>query len=513
MENSGSMFDEFAFLEDCGITKENSLYDWCLQNGDKGQLLLEEWNKEKNITCYEMKKSPKEFHCGTNESVWWKCKICQNEWKASIYSRVKLGYGCRKCSYEKSKKGLIETCLKSGRSLLNWCEQNPEIGDLIKEEWNYQKNIDETGKIINLCDITAKSNRKKYWWTCKVCGNDFQMSVAQRTINKQGCPTCGKKRGGKKNRQNAMKNGNDLLTWCNSHGDFGSTLANEWDSEKNMRVHGVNIDEISQKSSLEANWICSRCGQSYTKKVYARVALGVGCPACCRIGTSFPEQVIRRSMLQVFNDTLSRTRLFDNIEYDIYIPSENVVIEYNGSYWHRGKEERDKMKRDLCLQHEMRFISINADVGSIDMKFEGDKISYNISTSNHKEQLNKIVDYILNMLGHSIKEIDFEKSIDDAYGQMLGYIDDNFTKYEPRLVMEWDRELNKNIDPEYFSKGSHQIVRWRCKKCRFVFENSINSRIRQKSGCTRCGYNIFDDKIHPHACKQRKIICYGLNNL
>lgn len=100
-----------------------------------------------------------------------------------------------------------------------------------------------------------------------------------------------------------------------------------------------------------------------------------------------------------------------------------------------------------------------------------------------------------------------------SYGQMLGPIDDNFTKYEPNLVQEWDRERNLGIEPEYFSTGSHQRVKWKCKNCNHVFENSINSRIRFHSGCPYCGYNIFDDKIHIPAIKRPKIISFGQNNL
>lgn len=100
-----------------------------------------------------------------------------------------------------------------------------------------------------------------------------------------------------------------------------------------------------------------------------------------------------------------------------------------------------------------------------------------------------------------------------SYGQMLGPIDDNFTKYEPNLVQEWDRERNLGIEPEYFSTGSHQRVKWKFKNCNHVFENSINSRIRFHSGCPYCGYNIFDDKIHIPAIKRPKIISFGQNNL
>ena len=397
-------------------------------------------------------------------------------------------------------------------SLDSWCNNNGERGMLIAKEWDRNMNINPIGFPIELSEVSATKNRRKYWWKCSECGNEYQMTPWCRTQLGEGCALCSKKKGGKKNRENASANGNDLFTWCNNHGEFGSTLAKEWDSEKNRELHGISINEISQKSSLEASWICSRCGHQYTKKVYTRVALGIGCPACNRIGTSFPEQVIYRSMLQVFPDTLSRKKLFDNIEYDIYIPSEKVAIEYNGSYWHERKETRDKMKKDLCLQHGIRFLRINADNGCINMKFAGDEISYNISSSNHKGQLKVIVEYILKRLGHGIEEIDFEKAVDESYGQMLGRIEDNFTRYEPRLVLEWDKKLNKGIEPEFFSVGSHQRINWRCRRCGYVFENSINSRIRFKSGCARCGYNIFDDKIH----RKRGIkhtIEFGLHNL
>lgn len=395
-------------------------------------------------------------------------------------------------------------------SLQNWCVTHGERGKLLMQEWNIDKNISPIDLPIVMDEVFAKTT-KKFWWKCSECGHEFQMSVAMRTTRDENCPKCRNKKIAKTNRKNAAANGNDLFNWCKNHGEFGSTLLKEWDYQKNLELHEVTIDEISQKSSLDAEWVCSRCGHHYTKKIYTRVALGIGCPSCNRIGTSFPEQVIYRSMLQVFPDTISRSKLFDNIEYDIYIPSEKVAIEYNGSYWHKGKDARDKMKKDLCLQHGIRFMRINADNGKIDMTFNGDEICYNISSTQHKQQLKEIVAYILERLGHGIEEINFEKSADESYGRMLGRIEDNFTKYEPRLVLEWDKELNKGIEPEFFSTGSHQRVKWKCRRCGYIFENSINSRIRFQSGCGQCGYNIFDDKLHKR--NKKKVVYFGINSL
>jgi DNA-directed RNA polymerase subunit RPC12/RpoP len=339
------------------------------------------------------------------------------------------------------------------------------------------------------------------------------MLIAQRTLMGQGCPKCGNKNKGVSNRKNGAQNGNDLLSFCKGNEDFGSTLTREWDEQKNMEVYGLGMSDVAKKSSLEAFWTCGRCGYKYQKSVYKRVALGLGCPTCNRIGTSFPEQVICRSLRQAFPDTVSRTKLFGNVEYDIYIPSKETAIEYGSSYWHKGKEEKDQRKADLCEQHGVQFISVYAKNGVEDMEFDGNKIYYNISTTKHNQQLRQIVDYILKKLGSKIDDVGFDKAVNESYGQMLGVIDDNFTKHAPELVEEWDRELNKGIEPDFFTSGSHQRVKWKCAKCGNIFESSINSRIRFQSGCSKCGYNIFDNKVHKSAIKHKKYITFGMNNL
>jgi very-short-patch-repair endonuclease/DNA-directed RNA polymerase subunit RPC12/RpoP len=399
------------------------------------------------------------------------------------------------------------------RSLLHWCRTHGERGKLLIREWDAEKNINEFGMPVLMQEVYAATTGKKYWWTCSECGEDFLMCADCRTRQNQGCPRCGNKNKGSTNRKNAAQNGNDLLSFCRNNGVFGSTLTKEWDEQKNLEVHGLSMRDVAKKSSLEAFWICGRCGYRYQKSVYKRVALGLGCPACNRIGTSFPEQVICRSLRQVFPDTVSRAKLFGNIEFDIYVPSKKLAIEYGGSYWHKGKEEKDQRKADLCEQHGVQFISVAANNGAEEMEFDGNKISYNISTTKHNQQLYQIVDYILGKMDHTIDDVDFEKAVNDSYGQMLGEIEDNFTKYEPELVAEWDRELNKGIEPEFFTAGSDQRVKWKCAKCGNIFENSIHSRIRFRSGCKKCGYNVFDNKIHKRTNKQNNIIWFGVNNL
>ena len=59
--------------------------------------ICEEWNYMKN------KKKPEEYLPSSHEKVWWKCKKCDCEWKASIHNR-KRGRGCPQCNESKGEK-------------------------------------------------------------------------------------------------------------------------------------------------------------------------------------------------------------------------------------------------------------------------------------------------------------------------------------------------------------------------------------------------------------------------
>lgn len=63
--------------------------------------ICEEWNYMKN------KKKPEEYLPSSHEKVWWKCKKCDCEWKASINNRKK-GRGCPQCNESKGEKKIRE---------------------------------------------------------------------------------------------------------------------------------------------------------------------------------------------------------------------------------------------------------------------------------------------------------------------------------------------------------------------------------------------------------------------
>ena len=52
----------------------------------------------------------------SNEIVWWKCKVCETEYRKSISDRAK-GIGCRKCSYKLRGQKISERAKKKVRNV------------------------------------------------------------------------------------------------------------------------------------------------------------------------------------------------------------------------------------------------------------------------------------------------------------------------------------------------------------------------------------------------------------
>lgn len=382
--------------------------------------------------------------------------------------------------------------------LYTWCVKNGERGKLLLEEWNQEKNYNEHGMPVVPQEI-ANGSHKKCWWKCKKCGNDFAMMVASRTLSNQGCPKCGKKRGGIKNHNNALKNGNDLYSWCKQKGAYGKQLLKEWDYRRNMDLLGIGMQDVSNGSGKKVYWICSYCGKQFESTISHRTLCKSGCSYCNSKGTSFPEQLIYMALKQIYPDAISRGKAFGKIEYDICIPCEKLCIEYGGEIWHKDKVERDNYKRQLCDEYGVRFIQIWECIKDKVWEFSEKEIKYTVAHTKNEDQLYKIIEYIVTLLGHQMCEIDFQKAIDDAHMAIHNRPENSVAEKYPELLKEWDESLNKGLQLDKFTSGSNQRIKWKCSKCGFIWDVSIKSRTVHKTGCKCCGYNVFDDKIHVYS--------------
>jgi hypothetical protein len=67
--------------------------------------LCGEWDYNKN------KKKPEEYTPGSNQKVWWKCRECRHEWKATIHNRSN-GRNCPECNLSKGELRIKDILIK-----------------------------------------------------------------------------------------------------------------------------------------------------------------------------------------------------------------------------------------------------------------------------------------------------------------------------------------------------------------------------------------------------------------
>ena len=192
--------------------------------------------------------------------------------------------------------------------------------------------------------------------------------------------------------------GYSLKDWCRLKENrlTKGYILEEWDVLKNIKEFGLTPGKITYASSKEVWWKCPDCGASYLKKVSSRTINNGRCSECSTAGTSFPEQLIYESLKILYPDTENRYKGF-GFEVDIYIPSINLAIEYNGSYFHKGREEKDRQKREYCESHGLKLIVVRDDGDFIYpmMNDKGDEITVKGKNSIVEKQTFAIVGLIL----------------------------------------------------------------------------------------------------------------------
>jgi len=116
---------------------------------------------------------------------------------------------------------------------------------------------------------------------------------------------------------------------------------------------------------------CSKNHQ-YNTATYGSFYMGNRCPMCNRIKLSSKgEKEVFNVVKQITNEIIienDRTQILNpltgrNLELDIWIPSLNKAIEYNGTYWHSlpDKKQNDKEKIKQCKEKGIDLLIITDD--------------------------------------------------------------------------------------------------------------------------------------------------------
>ena len=405
-----------------------------------------EWNYDKNEGLL-----PSDVMAGSNKKVWWKCRKCGNEWQAIVSSRS-VGRGCPKCGAESSRYNRLKAfAAKNGLT--------DNYPDLMKE-WDYIKNKD-----VDLSLIFSASN-KKVWWICPK-GHSYYTRIVSRTQHDVGCPYC--------HNQKVIKGENDLDT-------INPSLAKEWDYEKNYPLTPRDVFAHTPKKYW---WKCDICGNSWQASVNNRSNYR-GCPNCSLAGTSFIEQALFYFIKKYFYDAKSRHKV-RGVEYDIFIPSRRIAIEYDGSYYHsiRNSEIRERKKDLFSKQNNITLIRLREE--PLPNTYAALNMSVNCKSWGGLE---KTIKKLLSLLGvRPVLHVSIKENYVSIITSKKQLIKENSiaTLYE-QLVEEWDYEKNKPLLPEYFTRGSDVIVWWKCKTCGHEWKTAISNRTNG-TNCPACAKN------------------------
>ena len=415
--------------------------------------LMAEWDKEKNdvLGLY-----PDKLTCGSSKKVWWRCKRCGHSWDAKPLSRNR-GSGCPVCSRTKAKEQSQNTKL----SYNALAENRPDLLD----EWDYELNGD-----LSPFQVTVSSGQK-VWWRCKQCNQEWQATVGHRSMG-EGCPVCA---------------GQKLVSGINDLATVNPKLAAEWDYENNA----LTPQQVSARNNIKAAWICSVCGHHWKALVSTRNS-GTGCPQCQRnFHTSLPEQIVYFYVKQLFPEAINgyvfkykgKPR-----SVDIYIPSLNLAIEYDGSRWHQNVE-RDLKKTKILDEKGIQLVRIrerdcpvlNDSSYCIPVDYEPSSYAY-LNTG-----ILAVIEYInLRYAMSVVASIDIES---DFYQILSAFESDKREKslavVNPILANEWDYDKNGSVTPKQVIATSDKKFWWLCSECGYSWKSMVSAR-HYGHGCPRC---------------------------
>ena len=394
---------------------------------------------------------PELLSYGSNKKVWWQCEVAvDHTWEASVDKRTISGRGCPFCGPSPMRAS----------SANNLAKRFPEIA----KYWHPKRNGGLTPEEV------LGSSYKVYWWLCDK-GHHFSQKVYKVTSKPWSCPYCSGKRIGQ---------GNSLA-------DRFPKIAAEWDREKNG---DITPDMVASKTNKKF-WFTCPLNHTYRTSVSYRTNKGSGCPNCTS-QSSQQELRIYSEINWIFCDSLHRHKI-QNTEFDVYIPSQNLAVEYDGSYWHRDSEDKDMRKNEFCAENGIKLIRVRE--APLTKILNQDVIVPIRGIS--KTNLNEVVRSLAGMLSdskfcsnrlneyltgkHFLNEPLFDEF--KSY-KSLPHPSQSLASVNPDIAKLWDYERNHPLTPKHFTDGSGRTVYWVCNRGH-SYKKKINDK-KNSDGCPIC---------------------------
>ena len=245
------------------------------------------------------------------------CKKHNTLFKQSIYHHSK-GEGCPICANESMK-------------------QTKSLGT----EGFIERSREVHGDKYDYSNVSYVNNSTKVEIKCNTCGTIFQQ-LPSKHLEGQGCPECARRR------------------------TITTAMAFDTFRELASRIHQSKYDYDKDSYTNSKGKVTITCPVHGVFEQEAESHLqGHGCPKCAREDSKNEKEI--SDFISQFVEVRRNVRdiLPSGRELDIYIPSRNLAIEYNGLIWHSelfGKTKTyHKSKMDECNSLGIRLITIFED--------------------------------------------------------------------------------------------------------------------------------------------------------
>jgi len=398
-------------------------------------------------------KKASEITPSSDQKVWWKCEN-NHSYASRVANRTQLGTGCKFCGAEAGPRAASEG--------YNLQIVHPKLA----EQWHPTKNGKKTPTSV------GPGHKSKVWWLCHE-GHPFEAKVNSRSRepNGIGCPYCLGRQVGY---------GNDLKTKY-------PRLAKEWDQEKN---HPLRPDEVTYASGLKVWWKCKK-DHSWDAVIASRSVGDRGC-RFCTAQSSRGEIRLLAELQQFFDGVVSRKKIA-GAEADIVIGELNLIIEYDGSYFHADKNQKDLNKNIVFNNNGFSIIRVREKplkkIGHLDVIVDDQLYS-------SKSEVNLLFEAILSSnidrLNATHKEeikayIALPNFVNgELYDLYMSYFPSPFPEnslevLHPDVAAEWHPVKNSPLTPRNFTTKSSTEVWWQCQEGH-EWKRKISNRTPSKSG-------------------------------
>lgn len=251
----------------------------------------------------------------SNKKVEWQCDV-GHVWTASVASRA-AGCGCPVCSGRKVQAGVNDLATT-----------HPDV----------------TKMLVNprlAAELTAGSNKVVEWH----CEHGHVWTASPNEVTRgHGCAVCA-----------GMQVHVGMTDLWTTHPEIAAELADPNDGY-----------EVTYGSKKKVKWVCrDNPSHVYEQAVQNHVLGHAGCPVCWAESSSskgeqelcaYVEELVGADVVKRNDRTLLGGR-----EVDIYIPSLNIAIEYNGTYWHsdaQGNVNGQYEKYRDCKDKNVQLIQV-----------------------------------------------------------------------------------------------------------------------------------------------------------